>query len=34
MRSLLLLGAVLAGLVAGVPPSVADDIIRRQQSIR
>ena len=34
MRSLLLLGAMLAGLLAGVAPSAADDIIRRQQTIR
>lgn len=34
MRSLLLTGAVIAGLMEGVAPSAAADIIRRQQSIR
>ncbi len=34
MRSLLLTGALIAGLMEGVTPSAADDIIRRQQSIR
>ena len=34
MRSLFLLGAVIAGLTAGVAPGVANVVIRRQQSIR
>ena len=34
MRSMILLGAILAGLLAGVAPSAANDIIRRQQTIR
>ena len=34
MRSLLLTGALIAGLMEGVAPSADADIIRRQQSIR
>ncbi|QNI41785.1 DUF3370 domain-containing protein [Synechococcus sp. A15-28] len=34
MRSLVLLGAVIAGLTAGVAPSAIADVIQRQQSVR
>ena len=34
MRSLFLVGALIASLSTGVTPCAADDVIRRQQSIR
>ena len=34
MRSLFLVGALIASLSTGVAPCAADEVIRRQQSIR